>query len=58
MSDLSSATSEDSRFSTSDVGLNTNLTKDKLARTSRVNQADVFTSSPRPDRPLCPLIVA
>lgn len=42
MSDLSSAISEDSRFSTSDVGLNTNLAKDKLATMSLVTQADIL----------------
>ena len=31
MSDLSSAVSDDSRFSTSDVGLNTNLEKKKIS---------------------------
>ena len=42
MSDLSSAISEDSRFSTSDVGLNTNLKEGKLAGMGRIFQADVL----------------
>ena len=38
MSDLSSAVSEDNRFSTSDVGQNTNL---KMTQSAQRNQNDI-----------------
>ena len=58
MSDFSSAVSEDSRFSTSDVGLNTNLNEGTISKDELFDLIARLTSFLRPDKPLCPLIVA
>ena len=58
MSDFSSAVSEDNRFSTSDVGLNTNLNEDTMSKDEWIDLIARLTSFLRPDKPLCPLVVA
>ena len=58
MSDFSSAVSEDNRFSTSDVGLKTNLKEDSISKDGLMNLIARLTSFLRPDIPLCPLLVA
>lgn len=58
MSDFSSAVSEDNRFSTSDVGLNTNLNESTISKDELIDLKARLTSFLRPDKPLCPLVVA
>ena len=58
MSDFSSAVSEDNRFSTSDVGLNTNLEENRISKEDLMVLKVLLTSFLRPDKPLCPLLVA
>ena len=58
MSDFSSAVSEDNRFSTSDVGLNTNLNEGAISKDEMIDLIARLTSFLRPDKPLCPLVVA
>ena len=58
MSDFSSAVSEDNRFSTSDVGLKTNLKEGTISKDDLIDLKARLTSFLRPDRPLCLLVVA
>ena len=58
MSDFSSAVSEDNRFSTSDVGLYTNLKEGSISKDQLIDLEARLTSFLRPDKPLCPLTVA